>query len=406
MIKNALRTYHTYLAPPTYRKAKLSIFSGMFALPFALALGALLHPAGRRRSVRVRVREVRGVVAAAASLDRGFVSDVYDRCSPSVALIMPRGVRNTTAQGSGFVVSVDGDNYILTSAHVASGGTTVEVALPADNYAVRYNASVVGRALGEDLAVLALDDAVVASGLAPLEFGDSGALRPGCFVIALGHPSGIRGAVVTLGVLSGRIELPPFDSSAAGGSARDGDDGEDDAAAARGGATVPFLVTDAALAGGMSGGPLCDEDGRVVGANALVDGRLRGLGNLAVCGDRARRAAEAIVAVKKAEAASVCREIRLVLYNDRFNTRARVLGSLREAGLSEEEANAAMMGAHTSGRGVVRTFFPIGGGAVDVAGDDGRDACAYTTDGAAEAAERLRADLAAADLLVELERVY
>ena len=352
----------------------------MFALPLALALGALLHdkalhPCQRRRSVRV----VRGVrVAAAASLDRGFVSDVYDRCSPSVVLVVPRGVRNTTSRGSGFVVSVDGDRYVLTSAHVAAGGTTVEVALPADDFAVMHSASVVGRAPGLDLAVLALDDAGVASGLSPLEFGDSGALRPGCFVIALGHPSGIQGGAVTLGVLSGRVVLPPSDFAA--GPARDGD-GEDGA--------VTFLVTDAALAGGMSGGPLCGEDGRVVGVNALVDGRLRGLGNLAVCGDRARRAAGTIVARRKAEDASACREIRLVLYNDRFNTRARVLGSLREAGLSEEEANAAMMGAHTSGRGVVRTF-PTG----------------RATDEAAEVAERLRADLAAADLLVELERVY
>ena len=123
--------------------------------------------------------------------------------------------------------------------------------------------------------------------------------------------------------------------------------------------------------------------------NALVDDRLRGLGNLAVCGDRARRAAGVIVAWRKAEDASGCREIRLVLYNDRFNMRAWVLGSLREAGLSKGEANAAMMGVHTSGQGVVRTI-PTG----------------RATDEAAEAAERLRADLAAADLLVELERVY
>jgi hypothetical protein len=56
--------------------------------------------------------------------------------------------------------------------------------------------------------------------------------------------------------------------------------------------------------------------------------------------------------------------------------------------------------------GVVRTFFSIGGGAADVAGDDGRDACAYTADGVVEAAKRLRVDLAAADLLVELKWVY
>ena len=56
--------------------------------------------------------------------------------------------------------------------------------------------------------------------------------------------------------------------------------------------------------------------------------------------------------------------------------------------------------------GIMRTFFPIGGGAADVARDNGRDACVYTTDGAVEAAEQLRVELVAADLLVELEWVY
>ncbi|KAL3761909.1 hypothetical protein ACHAW5_006138 [Stephanodiscus triporus] len=376
----------------------------MIALPlFALALGALLQdraaqPAGRWYA---RVRGAR--VAVAASLDRGFVSEVYDACSPSVALVLPRGVRNTTAQGSGFVVAIGGDNYILTSAHVAAGGTTVGVALPADGFAARHGAHVVGRAPGgEDLAILSLDDAEVAGGLTPLEFGDPGALRPGSFVIALGHPSGILGAV-TLGVLSGRVELPAFDSAAGSATRNDGDGKGDDVAAS---AMVPFLVTDAAFAGGMSGGPLCGEDGRVYGVNTLVDGRLRGLGNLAISGDRARRAAETIVAREKAGARSICREVRLVLYNDRFNTRARVLGALCEAGLGEEEANAVMMGAHTSGRGIVRIF--RAGAVADVVGDDGRGEPGTTalTDEVVEAAERLRAVLAAADLLVELERVY
>lgn len=92
----------------------------------------------------------------------------------SRACPIPRGVRNTTAQGSGFVIAIDDERDILTSAHVAAGGMTVEVALPSDNYAVRYNASVVGRAPnGEDIALLALNDATVSASLIPLEFGDS-----------------------------------------------------------------------------------------------------------------------------------------------------------------------------------------------------------------------------------------
>ena len=99
----------------------------MAALAFAFTLSALLHgKASSRRATDAPIRSIaagRRVHVAAvvmAALDRTFVSEVYDRISPSVALIMPRGVRNTSAQGSGFVVAVNGTRYILTSAHVAA----------------------------------------------------------------------------------------------------------------------------------------------------------------------------------------------------------------------------------------------------------------------------------------------
>lgn len=324
------------------------------------------------------------------TLDRDFVTNVYKQCSPSVALVIPRGVRNTTAQGSGFVIAIDDERYILTSAHVAAGGMTVEVALPSDNYALRYNASVIGRAPnGEDIALLALNDATVATSLIPLEFGDSNVLHPGCFVIAMGHPSGLRGAV-TLGVLSGRLDLPVFDSM----SGTTSNEEEDTVANCT---MVPYLVTDAAFAGGMSGGPLCGEDGKVYGVNTLVDGRLRGLGNLAIGSDRALQVVKSIVSKSKAETQNACRAIRLVLFNDRFNTRARVLSVLLNAGLSEEKANAVMMDAHKTGRGVVQIF--------ETQAADGTEVSQGAGD-LVEKAERLRSDLLAADLLVELERVF
>jgi hypothetical protein len=96
------------------------------------------------------------------------------------------GMRNTTAQGNRFVIAVDGNNYILMSAHIITGGMTV----------------------------LAFENNGVAMGLTPLEFGNLGALRPYSFAAALGHPFGVQGAV-TLGVLSGCIELPAFDPSSA-----------------------------------------------------------------------------------------------------------------------------------------------------------------------------------------------
>ena len=330
-----------------------------------------------------------------STLDREFVTNVYNQCSPSVALVLPRGVRNTTAQGSGFVIAIDDERYILTSAHVAAGGMTVEVALPSDNYAVRYNASVVGRAPnGEDIALLALNDATVSASLIPLKFGDSNKLNPGCFVIAMGHPSGLRGAV-TLGVLSGRLELPVFDTMSGTTS-----NGEEDTAANC--TMVPYLVTDAAFAGGMSGGPLCGEDGQVYGVNTLFDGRLRGLGNLAIGSDRALQVARTIVSQRKVETQNACREIRLVLYNDRFNTRARVFSVLLEAGLSEEKANAVMMDAHKTGRGVVQIFETQAAYGTEVGQGIGN----LLTEEVVEKAERLRSALITADLLVELERIF
>mmetsp|Transcript_8722 Transcript_8722/g.19015 ORF Transcript_8722/g.19015 Transcript_8722/m.19015 type:complete len:177 (-) Transcript_8722:492-1022(-) len=140
-----------------------------------------------------------------------------------------------------------------------------------------------------------------------------------------------------------------------------------------------YLVTDAAFAGGMSGGPLLDHAGRVVGINTLVRPELRGIGNYAISSNVAMKAIEDIVA--RASSPELPSSIKLVLYNDRFNTRARVSTQLQAAGLSAADAEEAMLAAHQTGRGVIREFESV------------------------EEAEEMRAKLAAADLLVEVMRV-
>jgi S1-C subfamily serine protease len=322
-------------------------------------------------------------------LDRTFVADAAESASDSLVLVVPKGVRNTTAQGSGFVVNALGVPRILTSAHVAAGGMTVEVAFSKDGYTERHNATVVGRAPGgEDLALLDLDGGK-AIDCPALTLGDSDALRLGEFVIALGHPSGLRGAV-TLGVVSGKVTLPvssvpqELTASDADEETRSGE-----------GATVPYLVTDAAFAGGMSGGPLLDPSGAVVGVSTFVRPELRGLGNYAIASNRAAKVIEEIAQAAAGEAARFCVGFRVLLFNDRFNKRAHVEAVLKEGGLSAEEARVAMMSAHTMGRGVVRTF-----DVVRSIGDREDDVRA-----ASEQAEALRAALAAADLLVEVEKV-
>lgn len=283
-------------------------------------------------------------------LDRSFVADVAESASESLVLVVPKGVRNTTAQGSGFVVRSGDANYILTSAHVAAGGMSVEVGFPADSYTERHNATVVGRAPGgEDLALLELDGNKAIE-LPALTLGDSDALRLGEFVIALGHPSGLRGAV-TLGVLSGKADLPvtsvPQDLTAG-----DGEDANDDNKA-----TVPYLVTDAALASGMSGGPLLTAKGEVVGVSTFVRPELRGLGNYAIASSRVAAVIHQIATAAVGAGLRRCVGFTVLLYNDRFNKRAHVEKVLKEvAGLTRDEANTAMMSAHTMGRGAVRKF--------------------------------------------------
>ena len=74
---------------------------------------------------------------------------------------------------------------------------------------------------------------------------------------------------------------------------------------------------------------------------------------------------------------------RVMLYNDRFNKRARVQDLLQNvAKLNETESNRIMMEAHTGGRGVVREFL----------GDDVE-------------AKELCGALRKEDLLVEVERM-
>ena len=46
-------------------------------------------------------------------LDRTFVSTVVSAASPSVVLVQPTGVRNTTSQGSGFAIRVEGEKAPL-----------------------------------------------------------------------------------------------------------------------------------------------------------------------------------------------------------------------------------------------------------------------------------------------------
>ncbi len=146
-------------------------------------------------------------------------------------------VRSGEARGSGFIVDPDGT--IVTNNHVVSHADKVSVTL---DDGTELPATVVGRDTRTDLAVLHVD---AGHPLPSLVLGDSDAVRPGQWVVAVGNPFGL-GGTVTAGIISARgrdIGTGPYDA---------------------------FLQVDAAINQGNSGGPLFTQDGKVVGVNSAI----------------------------------------------------------------------------------------------------------------------------------------
>ncbi len=152
------------------------------------------------------------------------------------------------ALGSGFVFDPAG--YILTNNHVIDGATSVTVTFQDGTI---LPATVVGRDKDGDLAVLKVS---AGHPLPAVTFGDSGKLRVGDWVLAIGNPFGLPGST-SAGIVS----------------ALDRDIGEnkyDD-----------FIQTDAAVNRGNSGGPLFNLAGQVIGVNSAIyspDGGSVGIG--------------------------------------------------------------------------------------------------------------------------------
>ncbi len=169
-----------------------------------------------------------------------------------------------SALGSGVIVSDNG--YILTNNHVVKGADEIKVIL----YDKReFKGKVVGTDPRTDLAVVKID----AKNLPTLSFGDSGKLRVGDVVLAVGNPFGLN-QTITMGIVS-----------AVGRSNIGLSDFED------------FIQTDAAINPGNSGGALVNGNGELAGINTAIfstSGGYMGIG-FAIPSDMAKSVMENII---------------------------------------------------------------------------------------------------------------
>lgn len=148
----------------------------------------------------------------------------------------PRGRPDQRGGGSGFIIREDG--LILTNHHVIEEADEIIVRL-ADRR--EFVAELVGSDEETDIALLRID----ADDLPTLEFGDSSALKPGEWVIAIGSPFQFEQSV-TAGIVSAKGRTQAQQQY------------------------VPFIQSDVAINPGNSGGPLINTAGKVVGVNSWI----------------------------------------------------------------------------------------------------------------------------------------
>ena len=171
---------------------------------------------------------------------------LYERVLPGIVSLQVAGSQGGSL-GSGFVY--DDQGHIITNYHVVEGAEQLEVDFTSG---YKIYGTVIGTDLDSDLAVVKVN--APASELHPLPLGDSGALRVGQTVIAIGNPFGLSGSMTT-GIISamGRT-LDSARDAPSGGFFTAGD----------------IIQTDAAINPGNSGGPLFNLNGEVVGVNRAI----------------------------------------------------------------------------------------------------------------------------------------
>lgn len=180
----------------------------------------------------------------------GSVADIASKALPSVVTIEAQSNNGEGGTGTGFVY--DRQGHILTNNHVVASAADGGKLSATFSDGKQYDAEVVGRAQGYDVAVIKLKNPSGAK-LNPLPLGDSEKAAVGDATVAIGAPFGLSGTVTT-GIVSAKKR--PVASSDGGGGGQ--------------ASYMSALQTDASINPGNSGGPLLNAQGAVIGINSAI----------------------------------------------------------------------------------------------------------------------------------------
>lgn len=176
-------------------------------------------------------------LAASLAADDKLVK-LIEKVKPSVVT-----VDTDKGMGTGFVIS---ESKVMTNYHVITGASEVKVTFQDGSTKKVHGTMFVDKA--RDMAVLSIDK--IDQSIKPLELL-TGLPKQGSDVIALGNPQGFEFSVtrgIVSNVRSAESVNEVFDTDKYSGT---------------------WVQTDAAMSPGNSGGPLMNQDGKVVGMNTL-----------------------------------------------------------------------------------------------------------------------------------------
>ena len=181
------------------------------------------------------------------------ISDSFDFGRGKIYQVVPQisQVEAKVGDGSGFIISSDG--YIVTNQHVINPNINGRK-VPASKVEVvmydgrRYVAQIIGQDEDSDIAVIKVN----ASGLRPIEWGDTSLIRAGEFALTIGSSLGAD-HTVGFGIISAVSRKKPQVSR----EAFFGD--------------LEYIQTYAQINPGNSGGPLINLKGEVIGITSFIE---------------------------------------------------------------------------------------------------------------------------------------